>query len=279
MKNSMIPIGKMAQLNHITIATLRLYDEKGLLKPVYIDDKTGYRYYSIEQNYRLDMIAYMKELGMSLSEIKNLLDSKDITKIESILIKKNEQMHQELKELKLRHDALERSIKSIETFRKAPTPKILNIQFIDRRYIFKKHCIKDFYKGNISDYEDVLLEFKKELMDNDFRYIHTYNIGTSIKKENILSSKIIADDIFIFVENQLFKERRDISIIDSGMYACIYTDKYDDEIEYAKKLVQYCKDNKYKIVGDYICEILTEFNIFDNSKRNMFMRLQIPIEF
>lgn len=279
MKSSMIPIGKMAQLNHITIATLRLYDEKGLLKPIYIDNKTGYRYYSIEQNSRLDMILYMKELGMSLVEIKTFLNSKDISKIESILIKKNEQMHKEIKELKLKHDALERSIKSIETFRKAPTPKITNIQFIDRRYVFKKPCIKDFYKGNISDYEDVLLEFRKDLMNNDFNYIHTYNVATSIKKENILSSEIIASDIFIFVENQLFKSRNDISIIDSGMYACVYIDKYDDEIEYAKKLIEYCKDNNYKIVGDYICEILTEFNVFDNLKRSMFMRLQIPIEF
>lgn len=279
MKSSMIPIGKMAQLNHITIATLRLYDEKGLLKPIYIDNKTGYRYYSIEQNSRLDMILYMKELGMSLVEIKTFLNSKDISKIESILIKKNEQMHKEIKELKLKHDALERSIKSIETFRKAPTPKITNIQFIDRRYVFKKPCIKDFYKGNISDYEDVLLEFRKDLMNNDFNYIHTYNVATSIKKENILSSEIIASDIFIFVENQLYKSRNDISIIDSGMYACVYIDKYDDEIEYAKKLIEYCKDNNYKIVGDYICEILTEFNVFDNLKRSMFMRLQIPIEF
>ena len=67
MKEDLISIGKMAALNRVSIPTLRLYDEKGLLKPRYTDEKTGYRYYDINQNARLEMIVYMKELGMSLS--------------------------------------------------------------------------------------------------------------------------------------------------------------------------------------------------------------------
>ena len=62
MHNDRIPIGKMAQMNRVSIPTLRLYDEKGLLKPRYVDPDTGYRYYSIDQNARLDMIAYMRGL-------------------------------------------------------------------------------------------------------------------------------------------------------------------------------------------------------------------------
>lgn len=54
MKEDLLPIGKMAALNRVTVSTLRLYDEKGLLKPRYIDPQTGYRYYDINQNARLD---------------------------------------------------------------------------------------------------------------------------------------------------------------------------------------------------------------------------------
>ena len=70
MKDDMLKIGEMAKLNKISIPTLRLYDEYGLLKPIYTDPETNYRYYNIRQNARLDMIQYMKELGMSLNEIK-----------------------------------------------------------------------------------------------------------------------------------------------------------------------------------------------------------------
>ena len=35
-KKTLIPIGKMAKANNVSIATLRLYDEMGLIKPLYI---------------------------------------------------------------------------------------------------------------------------------------------------------------------------------------------------------------------------------------------------
>lgn len=279
MDKELIPIGKMASINHISIATLRLYDENGLLIPKYIDPDTGYRYYTLQQNSRLDLIAYMKELGMSLAEMKNVFEKEDITLIESILIEKNEQMYKDINEMKLRHDAIERSIKSIETYRKAPTPFILNIQYIDRRYAFKRPCSSNFYEYDLSEYEKNLAIFRRELMQNGFSYIHTYNVGTSISKDDVLNKRLKASDIFIFVESQIYKQRKDIKVIESGMYACIYIDRYEDEIEYARKLIAYCNENNYKITGDYICEVLTEFNIFDKTKRNMFLRLQIPIGF
>lgn len=36
-------------------------------------EQTHYRYYDIKQNACLDMIQYMKELGMELKEIKEIL--------------------------------------------------------------------------------------------------------------------------------------------------------------------------------------------------------------
>ena len=63
------------------------------------------------------------------------------------------------------------------------------------------------------------------------------------------------------------------------MYACIYLDRFDDEIPCAARLLDYCRENRYTISGDYICEELTEFNVFDNRQRSMFLRLQVPITF
>ena len=106
MHNERIPIGKMAQMNRVSIPTLRLYDEKGLLKPRYVDPDTGYRYYSIDQNARLDMIAYMRDLDMSLAEIRQALQTEDLALMEALLARKNEQLHQQMRQLKERHDAV-----------------------------------------------------------------------------------------------------------------------------------------------------------------------------
>ena len=47
-----------------------------LLQPSEINAETGYRYYNIKQCAQLDMIQYMKALGMNLVQIKQCLDGK-----------------------------------------------------------------------------------------------------------------------------------------------------------------------------------------------------------
>ena len=42
-------IGDVARLFHISVGSLRHYEQVGLLKPEYIDSLTGYRYYSTLQ--------------------------------------------------------------------------------------------------------------------------------------------------------------------------------------------------------------------------------------
>lgn len=279
MKEDLIPIGKMASMNHVSIPTLRLYDEKNLLKPRYIDPETGYRYYDIQQNARLDLIAYMKELGMSLNEIASVLEKEDVELIEDILIQKHEQIYEQMRTLKERRAAVSRAIMSIERYRKAPTKGTLVLEFIDRRYIWGLPCIGNFYEGDIKSYEAELYRFRNALTENGFNHIHTFNIGTSIDKNDFIQGNFKAKNIFIFTNHHDKADNTTLNIIDSGMFACIYLDNYDDELEYAKRLKEFCEENHYQIVGDYICEVLTEFNVFDSNQRSMFMKLQVPIKF
>lgn len=279
MDKSLMSIGEMASTNGITVPTLRLYDEMGLLKPRYVDDLTGYRYYDIQQNARLDMIAYMKELGMSLKEIAVILQSGDIALIENLLIDKNEQIFQQIRDLKLRQEAVVRAIGCLERYRKSPNTGNVALEYIDRRYIYGIKCSENFYEHDICSYENVLVELRKNLQMQEIPQIHTYNVGTSIAKENIKNGRLIADEVFIFADKHLSNLGFDCSFVDSGMYACIYTDDYNNEKEYISRLLDYCAGHGYGIDGDYICEVLTEFNVFEEHKRSMFLRLQVPVFF
>ncbi len=64
----------MSKLHKISIQTLRYYDQIDLFKPVHVDQESNYRYYSIDQFSQLDIIKYLKYLGMPLKEIKSKLD-------------------------------------------------------------------------------------------------------------------------------------------------------------------------------------------------------------
>lgn len=69
----MIKIGDFSKLSQVTVKTLRFYDEMGLLKPVQVDPFTGYRYYAANQLLQVNRILALKDLGISLEQIKMLL--------------------------------------------------------------------------------------------------------------------------------------------------------------------------------------------------------------
>ena len=277
--NDLIPIGKMAAANRVTIATLRLYDQMGLLKPAYIDPDSGYRYYNIKQTSRLDFIRYMRELDLSLADIQSILEKEDITLIEEKLIEKNNQIHQQLRELKAMREAVDRTIQSIERYRKSPASGTISLEFIDQRYILYTPCKVNFYEAGIEAYEKTIQELRAGLMEKGLPQLLSYSLGTSILKKDFEEGRFIADKVFIFGDRNLENYGENIRLLDSGMYACIYLDNFNDEISCALRLKDYCREHGYALDGDYICEELTEFNVFDMKQRSMYLRLQIPVRF
>src|SRR6478672_9936932 len=69
----MIKIGEFSKVVQVPVATLRYYDQVGLLKPIEVDRFTGYRYYSASQLPRLHRILALKGLGFSLEQIAAVL--------------------------------------------------------------------------------------------------------------------------------------------------------------------------------------------------------------
>ncbi|HKV01141.1 MAG TPA: helix-turn-helix domain-containing protein, partial [Ktedonobacteraceae bacterium] len=73
-EHALLKIGEFARVGQVSIATLRYYDQYGLLKPNALDPDTGYRYYSLDQLARLNRILALKELDFPLEQIAQLLE-------------------------------------------------------------------------------------------------------------------------------------------------------------------------------------------------------------
>jgi DNA-binding transcriptional MerR regulator len=69
----MLRIGEFSRLSQVTVKTRHHYDEIGLFKPSRVDPFTDYRYYALDQLPRIHTIMALKELGLSLEEIAQLL--------------------------------------------------------------------------------------------------------------------------------------------------------------------------------------------------------------
>lgn len=74
MKKELMLIGEVADFFGISRKAMRLYEKKGIIKPVKVDDENGYRYYSAEQVQQLNVLLELKALGFSLDEIKRIID-------------------------------------------------------------------------------------------------------------------------------------------------------------------------------------------------------------
>lgn len=69
----MFRIGEFSKMSKTTIKTLRYYDEIGLLKPEETDKFTSYRFYTTNQLVKLHHIQSLRQIGLSIDEIKLIL--------------------------------------------------------------------------------------------------------------------------------------------------------------------------------------------------------------
>lgn len=73
----MFRIGEFSKMCRMSIKTLRYYDEIGLLPPEGVDSFTGYRLYTTKQLERLQAVQAMKQAGLSIREIKKILQGEN----------------------------------------------------------------------------------------------------------------------------------------------------------------------------------------------------------
>ena len=91
----MYKIKEFSKKTALSIVTLRYYDEINLLNPSYVDRYTGYRYYEEDQVHSAIQIRRLKELGLSLEEIKQYMKTND----PMILIRKEKGYERKMKEI------------------------------------------------------------------------------------------------------------------------------------------------------------------------------------
>lgn len=77
-------VQKMAKLAGVSVRTLHLYDQIGLLKPS-IRTEARYRLYGEKELLRLQQILFYKELDFPLKEIQTILDNPDFDLVEALL--------------------------------------------------------------------------------------------------------------------------------------------------------------------------------------------------
>jgi DNA-binding transcriptional MerR regulator len=94
----MFTIGEFARLGGVSVRTLRHYDDIGLLRPDFVDPDTGYRGYCAAQLGQLNRIMALKELGLSLGQVRRTLGGVTLDELRGMLILRRAQLEQDLRQ-------------------------------------------------------------------------------------------------------------------------------------------------------------------------------------
>ncbi len=111
----MIKIGAFAKLSGMTVKTLRHYDELGLLKPAYVEENSGYRYYTADQLLTIRRIEGFKEQGLTLERMRPLLTGAvSPTEAERTLLEKRKELEAQVRKAQQQLDEIDERLVRME---------------------------------------------------------------------------------------------------------------------------------------------------------------------
>jgi DNA-binding transcriptional MerR regulator len=122
----MFKIGEFSKLSKVSVKALRHYDDLGLLAPAAVDRFTSYRYYTADQLPRLNRILALKDLGLSLEEIRRLLaEGLPAAELRGMLRIKQAELERHLAEEHARLGRVAARLQQIEAEDAMPTHEVI----------------------------------------------------------------------------------------------------------------------------------------------------------
>lgn len=276
---SWLRIGQMAMINGITEETLRYYDTIGLLKPCHIDPDTGYRFYDISQSTKLDLIQYMKSLGIQLNEIKRQLEDGNFEFVQGLLERQTLSIEAEIQRLVKQKGTVESVIESYEKLKTYPPIGIPLLEYIQKRYMFLLDVKYELYGNDDGEgYELGLRKLRTKMQQVNLPYLYFCNAGLVVQEDLFQQGLLKSSAVFAFVDEP-YAEGECVAVVPASAFLSVYCDDFHQEAAFAARLMDEAVQKGYHITGNYIREEIAGLPIMIGNHRATHYRLQVPICF
>lgn len=240
-----LTITELAKLKNITSETLRHYDRIGLLKPDHISE-SGHRYYSIRQYERLGTILELKEIGMSLKEIEEYFDNRNLDKSFAMLKKFQERFEAELIEKLQLNEILKQKLDFIQSLSDLPEMNTVFEKEFPVRYMItlgKESGDREEHAMAFTRLENYIKE-KIPILASD-------RVGVTADERLLCPGTELIPAVPMLLVSPKNAEEPYLQKIPAGRYVCMYyrngiLEKYDLSFENIK---DYIKAKGYKITG------------------------------
>lgn len=246
---------QFAKMHHLNKRTLHYYDEIGLFSPMY-KGENGYRYYDYMQSMELENIRMLKELHMSIEEIKLYMENPDSKAFLKIAEEKAEEIDAEIRRLKNVKYVLEQKKKQLL---ECEQMKDLEVKVVERE---EEYVLMTPLK--ISQYHmETLMPHLNQVWE-----LEQYKVGCG---SYISLDKVRNHDLSEYdgIYTPVRKKKRGFQLdkLPAGRYLCGYmVGNFYNPMPLYQKMFQFAEQEGLQLVG-YAFEIgLNEFTVKEESE-------------
>ena len=173
--------GEFASAMGVSKDTLFHYDDIGLFCPEKVSEN-GYRYYSIYQMETFDTIRMLRDLGMPLKEIKNMLENRSPELVMRVFWEREQQIDAQIEKMKaMRHWLSRRREKIADTCHMDFSE--VTIQEFPERYYLYGYVADGSEKSIYRKTSELIASFKKSGMNSDYDAAYI-QYEENVEKEN-----------------------------------------------------------------------------------------------
>lgn len=245
-----IKTGDFARLCGTNKRTLIHYDEIGLFKPAYTDDR-GYRYYSESQFDVFFTINCLSKLGMPLKEIGAFLNHRNPQALKKLLLEQREEVLKEEERIRKTRQVIETKLALVSLQEKLES----NQAGSSTEHIFQEYTPEEYMilsdPLNTNDHEAIIHTLCSHIgycNKNNLNAGHPY--GTMLDVSELRQGHL---DTYAYFFTKVIDRPEDFPfhIKPAGTYAVAYLkgDYYDSEETY-RKLFQWIDENGFR-TGQY----------------------------
>ena len=263
-------IGEMAAMNGISKQTLIFYDKENVFKPKFQDSSNLYRYYTADQLEELDSILTLREMGLSLKEIREHMWNRSPERAIELLKKQEKIVKEKINRLTAQQRRISRKLQLLNNHENEKLPFEIKMQ--DSRLLAYTQ-VKE--PNGLLQVDIALKELLKQASENNAE--HFYQIGDTINYKELKNHKFLN---FQYAILPIAKSNKNLKTIiqPQGKYATAYHyGPYTTMGETYEFMLRQIDLNNYKIAGDAY-----EFCVLDNltsiSPKGYCTQLQILVE-
>ncbi len=272
-----LSITQLAKMRGVTSETLRHYDRIGLLKPDYVDEFTGYRYYSMSQVEIFDTIIDLRNLGIPLMTIAEYMESRNIANTYELLKAKEADLKKEIAEKKQQLAHIRTKTSYLEQIRDEDYDSEEK-WFVEE----KKERKLVVSKEEIATINDFFYEFTRlrSNLKSEYTVFGTSITGSVIMMDSFMDDKETRLSRYPAVPWELCKTKTvygEKIVLPEGRYLCCYGRgilQIGNPI--IGRIKKYMKSHKLKACGDlYECDTL-DLSLTNDEKERAFC-VEVPV--